>query len=935
MVIWIVNFLALSFFCGLASAEGKALVEARVLAEDGLFAREVDIGGLGIRAETSDGKPFPDSIISPSGVTVPVCVGPLDHWDKQYQANVVVIPLNAPVAGSYLLRVTSSNGIRHREFYVDYGTQRLGSVATPTTRDSVITTDEFTVKVPRPGRAEIRFVNAPGSTECAAIRRIEWYCVSSPNLNQIKPVPLPSSRPSHVVIPEPDDWSRANKAKWMKMISSGTWTTGPGVPMSDPYSWFGEKKVDADLLRYCRNLYSLPIVEAWKIDDYATFKTRLDYCQGHGLRAILWSRGQGGSFHTPGFIRRLARDYPDTVAGLFFLECNPGLSYVGQRNPRSRLEAAEMVIRGTREFMHYFCGCGIPIIMMKGSGGFLVHHNYEGGADIILPENLNVGGPWLVWMSNLRGAARQYDKPYGEHVSTWGTFFNLDIVESHKPSELEISWYSSFFSDRRCTLFSYESGQPDMFYSRPYGAAIKRFGDFIRRNPLRGEAVTPLAVVRGYGDGWANVFGDGEWQDKSLAPFYLADIFPWSNADKDRALLDVFGVGLVRHGGGTYSTASEAGLWVGTPYGQFDFVMSNASLDILNRYYKTLVFLSYHRLTPREYDILYQFVSQGGKILLSVGQLRKPDDALFDPGRLEKLTGVRIDPVSERTKIKPVRFGNKIFPLPNSEITSWPCRTHHAEILAAADRNRPLAFRHSLGKGQVWLVNCEYLIDLAPGMRDQIRRSFSADLIRTLAEATPPPVNFLPRHDHLQTHVLKHPWGYEALAFHVGGDYLYLPDGKRLAEKMFLGPITATAAMDGIDIPFQLQPANLYAGEHQKPQGRAKNYERDLGWDTQNPVPLLTEQQRLAAYKKVYHYGDRPVLLREDAVFRGWFFPSARLAVSPSSFLVGLKAIVVENQKIVLTLEYDRPFSIQFFSPNKKPKQINFNPGGHTLVLPQ
>jgi hypothetical protein len=960
-MVLLVNLLALFLSSGLLSAEGKVLVDAKVLAEDGLFAKEVDISGFGLRAETFDKKPFPDSVAGPGGVKVPVCVGPLDHWDKKYQANAVILPLNAPVAGTYLLRVTSVNGLRHREFFVDYGTQRLGRVATPTTRDGVITTDEFTVKVSQAGTAEIRFVSTPDGTEYAYLRRIEWYCVSSPHLDRIKPMLVPSSRPSRVVIPEPDDWSRANKAKWMKMLSSGTWTTGPGVPMSDSYAWYGEKKVDDDILRYCRNLYSLPIVEAWKIDDYAEFKTRLDYCKRNGIRAILWSRGQGGSLHTPGFIRRLAQEYSDTVAGIFFLECNPCLSYVCQRNPRSRFDAAQMAVTGTREFLQYFRGCGIPVIMMKGSGGFLVHHNYEGGADIVLPENLNVGGPWLVWMSNLRGAARQYDKPYGEHVSTWGTFFNLDIVESHKPSELEISWYSSFFSDRRCTLFSYECGQPDMFYARPYGAAIKRFNAFAKRNPLRGEAMTPLAVVRGYGDGWANVFGDGAWQDNSLAPFYLPDLFPWSSADKDRALLDVFGVGLVRFGGGTYGPASEAGLWVGTPYGQFDFVMSNVTLDVLNRYYKTLVFLGYHRLTPREYDILYQFVSGGGKILLSVGQLRKPDDSLFDPNQLERLTGVRINPVKQKTKITgglitslltpcgsrgplslgyettsgTARFGKKLFPLSIPELFAWPCRNLRAEILAVDDQKRPLVFRHSLGKGEVWLVNAEYLIDLAPGMGERIRNSFSAELIRLLADLTPRPVEILPRHDHLQTQVLAYSWGYEVFAVHVGGDYLYLPDGKRLANKMDLDPIEAVACLNKIQVPFRLQPANLYAGEHQKPQGRAKNYELDLGWDTQNPIPLLSEQDRLVAYQKVYHYGDRPVLLREDAVFRGWFFPSAQLAVKPNTFLVGLKSVTRENKKTVLTLEYDQPFSVQIFSVNQKPKQINFKPGSHTLVLPQ
>ncbi len=916
-------------------SDGKVLVEAKNFAEDGLFAREVDIHGFGLRAETAEGKPFPDSVASPGGVKIPVCIGPLDHWDKKYQANAVIVPLNAPVVGTYLLRVTSANGIRHREFFVDYETQRLGRVATPTTRDAVITTDEFTVKVPQAGKAEIRFVSTPDGTENAYLRRIEWYCVGSPDLNQLKPIPMPSSKPSRIVIPEPDDWSRINKAKWMKILSSGSWTTGPGVPMDEPYSWFGEKKVDEDIFRYCWNLYSLPIVEAWKIDDYNTFKSRLDYCKRRGIRAILWSRGEGGSLHTPGFIRRLAQEYPDTVAGIFFLECNPCIGYVRERNPRSRFEAAGMAVEGTREFLRYFRGCGIPVIMMKGSGGFLVHHNYEGGADIVLPENLNTGGPWLLWMSNLRGAARQYDKSYGEHVSTWGTFFNLDLVESHKPGELEISWYSSFFSDRRCTLFSYECGQPDMFYSRPYGAAIKRFGAFAERNPLRGEAVTPLAVVRGYGDGWANVFGDGAWQDNSLAPFYLPDIFPWSSADKDRALLDVLGVGLVRHGGGTYSTASEAGLWVGTPYGQFDFVMSNASLDVLNRYYKTLVFLGYHRLTPPEYDILYQFVSQGGKILLSVGQLRKPDDSLFDPNRLEKLTGIRIGSEKQIVSVEKIRFGQKVFSLSGLKYIAWPCRNFRADVLAKDDQQRPLAFRYALGKGEVWLVNAEYLIDLAPGMGERIRNSFSAELIRLLADVTPRPVEICPRHDHLQTQVLTYPWGYEVFAVHVGGDYLYLPDGRRLANKMDLDPIEAVAYLKEIQVPFRLQPVNLYAGEHQKPQGRAKNYELDLGWDTQTPVPLLSEKERLAAYQKVYHYGNRPVLLREDAVFRGWFFPSIQLAVTPNTFLVGLQSVKFENQKVVLTLEYDQPFSIQAYSSKQGPQRIKMKSGSHTIVLPQ
>ena len=82
------------------------------------------------------------------------------------------------------------------------------------------------------------------------------------------------------------------------------------------------------------------------------------------------------------------------------------------------------------------------------------------------------------------------------------------------------------------------------------------------------------------------------------------------------------------------------------PMGQFDVIPSEAPLEILQKY-PCLVFLGWNTMDEELYDKLRQYVSNGGRLFMTLGHFnistdRSSDITLFNDGDLSELFGVKI-----------------------------------------------------------------------------------------------------------------------------------------------------------------------------------------------------------------------------------------------------------------------------------------------------
>jgi len=164
----------------------------------------------------------------------------------------------------------------------------------------------------------------------------------------------------------------------------------------------------------------------------------------------------------------------------------------------------------------------------------------------------------------------------------------------------------------------------------------------------------------------------------------------------------------------------------GTPYGMVDivsFALDRISARFLSENYKALLFCGWNTASEKQYDILTRYVSDGGRLFISIPHLSKNVrrnytsygvDELVNGGDFSELCGVRVKGPGERfhwatapeseSEIGfrfPRRFGIMAVPMGNIEITDPAVR-----ILVVDDEDkRPLLLRRKCGKGEVFFLN--------------------------------------------------------------------------------------------------------------------------------------------------------------------------------------------------------------------------------------
>lgn len=405
------------------------------------------------------------------------------------------------------------------------------------------------------------------------------------------------------------------------------------------------------------------------------------------------------------------------------------------------------------------------------SGNFYIDYEVVGGTDIPLLEDfgfshLNMASAFS------RGLYRQFDLP------TWGTHMAhehyswIPNASEHKWHLLKAAMYMKYMSG--CKMIINESGnwfveaslcedspkhdfphvpltpadvpwgggdKPIKFIPyieearkyfdridhtapipRRYRQEISDFYDFVKANGTpAGQPESTLAIAKGNYDLCTHRFSP----NSAIAGAYaLADKnSAWYEGQPERGweiVKDVF------YPSPNVIEPFENAFLSGTPFGQVDvvsFVQDKIETEFLRANYKALLFAGWNTSSERQYDLLKDYVREGGLLFISIPQLSTNMTRNFSDYGVEEL--VHGGDFSELCGVKVRGRGKRIYwgtaPRNNSELGfKFPRRfgilttclgdveitNPEIEVLAVDDEQAsPLVWRHRYGKGEVYFLN--------------------------------------------------------------------------------------------------------------------------------------------------------------------------------------------------------------------------------------
>ena len=390
--------------------------------------------------------------------------------------------------------------------------------------------------------------------------------------------------------------------------------------------------------------------------------------------------------------------------------------------------------------------------LMNVDSSLVQKYLHEAGIDIFCLEVMP-GDPQLMHAAT-RGAARAWDKPWGAHIA-------MQCYGGVRFDELwNKRWRTAFlYSHLAGAEFIYpESGH---YGYGPVGAnkaynfaskEMKRVRGVIRetyqfarihQRPDNGPRVG-VGVVYGNLDGapgcW-NRYAWGQYSDDK-----------WLEGPPERGWRFVDGFHRKQEWA-RETVQGETDFSGNPPFGQYDLVPIEASVDVLKRY-PCLVFLAWNTMTPAIYGKLKEYVRDGGHLVMSLAHLsthtdRAADLKLYRNGDYHDLFGVKIVGREDRDVrgIKCMadsslpgyqfprwrigtdpRFLGRIAPAKVEVstarvISGWSDTYHISEEDLAA---RPILVENTLGKGKAFLTTVwQY-------PADEGIRPFTEDVLRTV-----------------------------------------------------------------------------------------------------------------------------------------------------------------------------------------------------------
>lgn len=359
----------------------------------------------------------------------------------------------------------------------------------------------------------------------------------------------------------------------------------------------------------------------------------------------------------------------------------------------------------------------------------MLRYMLEAGVDLPILEMLP-GDPHLL-ISALRGAARAYGKPWATHIAMQcygGVTFDKLWLKRWRTS-LDYSYMSGaqyLWSENGHISYQQRPGQKFSVRSREMKTVrriLRETWQFARTHtrPADGPRAG-IAVVAGHLDG-----APGMWNPFAWGQYHARK---WREGPPERGWLlpDRF---FRKESWALETVQGETDFSGNPPYGQYDVVPAEASLDALRRY-RCLVFLGWNTMTPELYGKLKAYVRGGGHLVMWLAHLsthtdRAKDLALFRKGDFRDLFGVRVIGKGRKDVLgaKCIQSSS----LPNYRFPFWRaatdprfigrftparCRVTTAAVLSgwadyyydSADdvRRRPLILENSCGRGKAFLV---------------------------------------------------------------------------------------------------------------------------------------------------------------------------------------------------------------------------------------
>lgn len=248
-------------------------------------------------------------------------------------------------------------------------------------------------------------------------------------------------------------------------------------------------------------------------------------------------------------------------------------------------------------------------------------YNFEAGVDYSFVEMM-CGNPEVMFAS-VRGACKAYGREWwASHIAQewYGGFRNNDTLK-HK--RLTLAYYYSFLAGAK---FIYpESGNFKIAsYGDNYGAesdlckayrsAWNKFSDFVQehKRPVKGPKVK-IGILQGNLDSWTGWGGATVWNQ------FDQDSWSYGAAEQSWEYLNRLFEGDKWHATTNYGEVDQS---ASVPYGQYDIVPIEASVEVLQQY-SCLILLGWNTMTEIIYENLKQYVYQGGRLFMSVSHLNK------------------------------------------------------------------------------------------------------------------------------------------------------------------------------------------------------------------------------------------------------------------------------------------------------------------------
>ncbi len=353
------------------------------------------------------------------------------------------------------------------------------------------------------------------------------------------------------------------------------------------------------------------------------------------------------------------------------------------------------------------------------------HCGYRAGAALVLGELFEHLPTTELQLAYLRGAAHQFDKPWGVWISPWfwGRVPTEDktlwpapqaqIGGGHSVEMFRRALYLSFVSGAR--LITLQETEP-LFSRAPdgegyvlarWGREFKTFWDYAKRHDAPFVPIVPLAVLIDQDNGWEPAHLCQNWNPHESV---------WGKLPIDRRadgmLREYFNVllpGFMRTAESVRNRTDEfPGYFAATPHGPFDVLASDVKADRLAAY-PVVVALGGMDMTGALLRELKAYVSQGGVLLLNVYSMLHRNGYVQDPAFLGAMLKFRVNGgktiqwCGEMEGMEKRTFEEDAFATVQVDVGS-------GEVLAADEKGNPVLLAQSYGEGTVYLSTVEYMM---------------------------------------------------------------------------------------------------------------------------------------------------------------------------------------------------------------------------------